>query len=205
MVDLVSAKMLNKLFPQNKNTDNLAEALNKILPKYEINTTERVAAFLAQCGHESGGFSKFVENLNYSDKGLCLTFSKKFPTMDSAKPYHRQPEKIANYVYSNKNGNGSVESGDGWKFKGRGFIQLTGKANYSLFANSISKSLDETVVYCETLEGAIESACFFWKHNNLNSIADAKNVVSMTKAINGGNNGLQERINLYNEALKHLC
>jgi putative chitinase len=204
MADLVSATTLNKLFPQNKTTDKLAMSLNKILPKYDITSKLRLASFLSQCGHESGGFVRSIENLNYSAKGLCATFPKRFPTLESAQQYQRNPEKIANRVYCNRIGNGDEQSGDGWKFRGRGFIQLTGKSNYIAFSKYISKSLEETVQYCETLDGAIESACFFWYCNDLNRFADNQATVALTKAINGGLNGLEDRTAIYNQAMKLL-
>lgn len=204
MTELIDTTTINRIFPEIQDSEEFVKALNDILPKYDIISKERIAAFLSQCGHESGGFTKFKENLNYSSEGLCKTFKKKFPTLQSAKPYQKQPEKIANYVYANKNGNGSVDSGDGWKFKGRGCIQLTGRNNYEKFSKFLGKSLDETVLYCETLDGAIESACYFWKINDLNKLADTCDVKVLTKAINGGYNGLIERTQLYSDIMEVL-
>ena len=201
--NLVSADVLQKLFPKNKSCSELSAALNAVLPQYNINTPQRIAGFLAQCGHESAGFTVLAENLNYSADGLCKVFPKRFPTAAAAQPYHRQPEKIANKIYCDRMGNGSEASGEGYKFRGRGAIQLTGKDNYSKFAKSIGKSLDETVAYCETLEGAICSAAWFWDTNKLNVTADAGDIVAMTKKINGGTIGLEDRKKHYAEAL-HL-
>jgi len=159
---------------------------------------------LAQCGHESAGFTVLAENLNYSAEGLSKVFPKRFPTAAAAQPYHRQPEKIANKIYCDRMGNGSEASGDGYKYRGSGFIQLTGKDNYSSFAKFINKPLDETVDYCKTLEGALESACWFWHVNRINVFADSGDIVAMTKKINGGVLGLDERKKHYNEALKLL-
>ena len=184
---------LAKCLPRNKNIAELHAALTAVLPKYQINTVERVAAFLAQCGHESADFTVLRENLNYSAEGLSKVFPKRFPTVAAAQPYHRQPEKIANRIYADRMGNGPEASGEGFKFRGRGAIQLTGKENYTKFANSIGKSLDETVAYTETLAGAIESACWFWNTNKLNVLADAKDIVGLTKRINGGTIGLEDR------------
>lgn len=189
----ITAALLSKIYPQNKNTTALAESLNKVLVKYEINTVNRVAGFLAQCGHESNGFTVLRENLNYSAEGLVKIFKKYFPTLEAAQPYARQPEKIANRVYASRLGNGPETSGEGWKFRGRGAIQLTGKDNYSRFAASINKTLDETVTYCETLEGALESACWFWKTNGLNKFCDADDIIGMSKRVNGGTIGLEDR------------
>ena len=178
-----------------RNTDPAAlfDALSAVLPRYEINTVDRVAAFLAQCGHESADFTVLRENLNYSAKGLHATWPTRFISEDAAVPYNRNPEAIANKVYSSRLGNGDEASGDGWLYRGRGAIQLTGKANYETFATSLGRTLEETVAYTETLEGAVESAAFFWNRNNLNTLADERNITAMTKKINGGTLGLEER------------
>ena len=193
-----------KCAPRNKNAAELFEALSQVLPKYDINTPERVAAFMAQCGHESVDFSVLKENLNYSAKGLHGTWPKRFPSEAAAQPYERNPEKIANKVYSDRMGNGPEASGEGWKFRGRGAIQLTGKDNYTRFAKDIGKSVDEAVTYVETLAGAIESACWFWKNNNLNALADARDMKAATKKINGGDLGLKERTDHFTHYLATL-
>jgi putative chitinase len=195
-------EQLRHICPTNKNTHDLFVALNDILPKYEITTTRRVAGFLAQCGHECADFTTLHENLNYSADGLHKVFPKRFPTVESAQPYHRQPEKIANKIYSDRMGNGDEASGDGYKYRGRGAIQLTGKDNYTRFANSIGKDLDETVEYCDTLEGAIESACWFWNAHNLNVLVDDNDVTGSTKVINGGTLGIDDRKTRWVRALK---
>lgn len=197
-------EQIAKCAPRNKNSAELYEALSQVLPKYDINTPERIAAFMAQCGHESVDFSVLKENLNYSAKGLHGTWPKRFPTLESAAPYERNPEKIANKVYSDRMGNGPESSGEGWKFRGRGAIQLTGKDNYTRFAKDIGKSVDEAVAYVETLAGAIESACWFWKNNNLNVQADARDMKAATKKINGGDLGLKERTDHFNHYLEYL-
>lgn len=195
---------LRQCIPSNKNVSEVFKSLVEILPKYGINTAERVAAFLAQCGHESIDFTVLQENLNYSTKGLGATFSKYFPTVELADGYARKPEKIASRVYANRMGNGDEASKDGWKYRGRGAIQLTGKDNYTAFSKTIGKTLDETVAYCETLNGAIESACWFWNKNNLNAIADKKDILTLTKRINGGTIGLADRTSHYEKNLKIL-
>jgi len=184
---------LAKCLSRNKNTAELFEVFSDVLPRYEITTIERVAAFLAQCGHESADFTVLKENLNYSAEGLSKVFPKRFPTVAAAQPYNRNPEKIANKIYADRMGNGPEASGEGYKFRGRGAIQLTGKENYTKFANSVDKSLDEAVAYTETLAGAIESACWFWSTNKLNALADATDIVALTKRINGGTIGLEDR------------
>jgi len=178
--------------------------MNHILPKYGVTTKQEVACFIAQTAHESGQYTFLKENLNYSIDGLCKVFGKYFPTVDSARPYAKNPEKIANKVYCNRMGNGSESSGDGYKFCGRGVIQLTGKEMYSKFAVSIGKTLDETVRYCETIEGAIESGAYFWKLNRLDRFVLKDDFVGLTKAINGGTNGITERTHNYKKALTVL-
>jgi putative chitinase len=193
---------LKECVPTNNNISGLFNALSEILPKYDITTPRRVAGFLAQCGHECADFTMLHENLNYSADGLHKVFTKRFPTVESAQPYNRQPEKIANKIYSDRMGNGNEASGDGYKFRGRGAIQLTGKDNYSRFAESIGKDLDEAVAYCDTLEGAIESACWFWTTHNLNAKADENDVTGSTKVINGGTLGIDDRKARWLKALK---
>jgi putative chitinase len=194
-----------KCASRNKTAKVLAEALNKVLPKYEINTPVRIAAFMAQCGHESADFTTLKENLNYSAKGLRGTWPKRFPDDATAAKYERKPEMIANKVYCDRMGNGPEASGDGYKYRGRGAIQLTGHDNYVAFAKDIGKTVDEAIVYLETLEGAIESACWFWKKNGLNAVADAKDMKLATKKINGGDLGLAERTDHFNHNLTYLA
>jgi putative chitinase len=203
MVEL-NLEKLKKCVPNNKDHAGLLNAFNKVFEKYEINTKERVAGFLAQCGHESLDFTVLKENLNYGAKGLRGTFSKYFPDDATAAKYERKPEMIANRVYASRMGNGNEASGDGYKYRGRGAIQLTGCANYTAFAKDIGKSIDETITYLETLEGAIESACWFWKKNGLNEIADKKDITLMTKRINGGTIGLEDRTKHWNNNLQVL-
>lgn len=179
---------------------NIMELFNK----YEINTPDRIACFFAQCSHESGGFKAKVENLNYSAKSLMAVFKKYFPTEALANQYARKPEKIANKVYSNRMNNGDETSGDGWKYRGRGYIQLTGKANYTKFAESIGKSMDETIAYLETDEGSIESALFYWKLANCNKHCDSGDQKALCRSINGAYNGLEDRVAKYNKFIAIL-
>jgi len=146
----------------------------------------------------------FEENLNYSAKGLMGIFKKYFPTEDLANAYARQPQKIANRVYANRMGNGPEESGDGYKFCGRGLIQLTGKQNYTKFAEDLGISLEDTVAYLETSAGAVSSAGWFWDNNNLNQYCDKDDFVTLTKRINGGTIGLEDRKHHYEIALHAL-
>lgn len=191
------------------NPDNWYDALCELLPKYGITTERRVAHFLSQCAHESAGFRKLEENLNYSEKALRAVFGRYFgePPKANAAEYARNPEMIANRVYNDtyrKYKMGNVNEGDGWRFRGRGLKQLTGRYNYTKFGESIGKTAEEAAEYVATPAGAIESACWFWDTTKLNEIADTDNVVKMTKKINGGNIGLEDRQQRYANALKVL-
>lgn len=165
-----------------------------------IDTRLRICAFLAQVGHESGCLNIVQENLNYSADGLLKIFPKYFPTRELADQYARQPEKIANYVYGNRLGNGGPETGDGWRFRGRGLIQITGKENYINFAKDNNLSLKEVVDFLETSIGACTSATWYWTKRNINQAADKDDIVLVTKLVNGGTNGLQHRTELYEKA-----
>jgi putative chitinase len=184
-----------KYFP--KADIKVHEAFVKYFPEYEIDSTNRRAGFLSQCAHESLDFTARTENLNYSVNALMTTFKKYFPTEDSAKAVARQPEKIANIVYANRMGNGASDSGEGFLYRGRGFIQLTGKSNYLAFAKVKGVELAEIVKYLDTIEGAVESALWFWKDRGLNLYCDNDDIVGMTKKINGGTNGLADRTSYY--------
>jgi len=188
----------------NPYIDQWYDALNAILPEYGINTPERVAAFIAQCAHESGGFKFLKENLNYKAESLLKVFPKYFKTLDEARAYEKRPEKIANKIYGNRMGNGDESSGDGFRYCGRGLIQLTGKENYSWFAASLEIPVEEASEYLETFEGAVQSACWFWEENKLNQWADKKDILTLTKRINGGTIGLDDRIKHFNHALHVL-
>ena len=200
----LTQEQLQQIIPKNKYVSYWYQALQQLLPQYEINTTERIAAFLAQCAHESGGFVFIKENLNYRWASLRKTFPKYFPTDALAQQYEKQPEKIANRVYANRMGNGPEESGDGYRFCGRGLIQVTGRENYSWFAASLQISPEEASEYMETFEGAAQSACWFWESNNLNQWADKQDIVTLTKRINGGTIGLEDRKKHYEHCLHVL-
>jgi putative chitinase len=197
---LLTIEQLCACFPNTPNTtlSKYLAGINKVVVDYHINTPLRLRAFLAQVGHESGEFKFTAENLNYSADALQSVFKKYFPTPALAKAYARKPEKIANRVYANRMGNGDEASGEGWKYRGRGLIQITGKSNYTNLADALDKSLDETTTYLETPEGAVVSGGWFWAANNLNKWADGQDMLSITKRINGGTNGLEHRMALYN-------
>jgi putative chitinase len=195
---------LAEMIKGNPYIDQWYHALSEILPEYGINTPERVAAFIAQCAHESGGFKFLKENLNYKAESLLKVFPKYFKTLDEARAYEKRPEKIANKIYGNRMGNGDESSGDGFRYCGRGLIQLTGKENYSWFAASLEIPVEEASEYLETFEGAVQSACWFWEENKLNQWADKKDILTLTKRINGGTIGLDDRIKHFNHALHVL-
>lgn len=201
---VITEKQLKDMVPGVTYASYWINSLNQLLPVYEINTPKRIAAFIAQCAHESGGFRFLSENLNYRAESLMKTFPKYFHTKELATQYARKPEKIANRVYANRMGNGNEKSGDGWKYRGRGLIQLTGKDNYTWFAASLEISTEEASEYLETFEGAVQSACWFWETNKLNVEADAGDIKKMTRKINGGYIGLDDRIKHYNHALHVL-
>ena len=195
---------LKQLLPKNPYIDQWYNALSQLLPDYEINTPQRIASFLAQCAHESGEFLFLKENLNYKAASLRRVFPKYFPTDEIANQYASKPNKaeaIANRVYASRMGNGDESSGDGYRYCGRGLIQLTGKDNYTFFAGSLQISVEEASEYLQTFEGAAQSACWFWETNNLNQYADKGDIVTMTKRINGGTIGLEDRIKHYEHAL----
>lgn len=182
-----------------------ADAAMGILPKYEIITANRIAGFFAQCGHESMNFTVLTENLNYRAETLEKLFSKYFSKAGrNAADYAKQPEKIANVIYANRLGNGDTASGDGFKFRGRGIVQITGKNNYSAFALSIKMTLPDVIEYVQTKKGALESACWYWDSRKINIACDEGDIVKMTKLVNGGTIGLEDRRKHYEQALAVL-
>lgn len=194
-------EMLKEMGVASADAEQYLQDLEISLPKYGIaETRTRLAHFFAQVLHESGCMRFDMENLNYSAKGLLATFPKYFKTAQDAEAYARQPERIANRVYANRMGNGNEASGDGWRYRGRGLIQLTGKDNYVAFAKWLG---DERVIGQPDLvatEYAVHSAVFFWDRNALNALADKDDIVKVTRRINGGENGLAHRRELFNKA-----
>lgn len=201
---MLTSGQFRGLFPRCEDPGGWVRAMRRVFPQYDITSTQRIAAFIAQCGHESGGWRTFSENLNYSEKALNVVFPKYFVRADrGAWGYARQPEKIANVVYAGRMGNGSIESGDGWEFRGRGPIQLTGRDNYEAFSEDMGiwDLLDYPDLVSEDKEIALLSALWFWNRNNLNDFADTGDIRGMTRRINGGYNGLEDRIQHYHEVL----
>jgi putative chitinase len=167
------------------------EPLQETFEKYQINTPQRQACFIGQCMHESGGFKHLKENLNYSAKALMATWPSRFPDADTAEKYARQPEMIANKVYGGRMGN--TEDGDGAKYIGRGLIQLTGKDNYTAFGEAIGEDLVANPQLVEQPRYAALSAGWFWNKRGLNALADAMDIETLTKRINGGSIGIDDR------------
>ena len=197
---------LQQIVPKNPYIEHWHKAFCEILPDYDINAPKRIAAFLAQCAHESGGFTAIKENLNYRPQTLVTLFKKYFD-LDTATHYCALPNKqeaIANRIYASRMGNGDEASGDGYRYCGRGLIQLTGKDNYTRYAQSTEQTVEEASEHLTTFEGCVQSAAWFWEANNLNQYADSGDILTMTKRINGGTIGLADRVKNYNQACQVL-
>ena len=180
------------------------EPLIEVFHRYEINTPLRMAAFIGQCAHESGDFKTLRENLNYSAEALCRVWPSRFPSLKDAQPYHRNPDMIADKVYGGRMGNGTEETGDGSLYCGRGLIQLTGKDNYRMASDALGEDLVASPdLVCGPRFAAL-TAGWYWNKRGLNKEADAKDYVGMTKKINGGTIGLDDRIKHINDALAVL-
>lgn len=206
-----SKDQLAAMIPGNTRVDEWYAALIDILPRYGITTRRRVAHFISQCAHESNNFRTLEENLNYSPEALLRVFPRYFgqPPKRNENEYARNPEKLANYVYMDEfrspSGRlGNVMPGDGWLFRGRGLKQLTGRNNYAAFGKTVGMSAEQAADYVATEHGAIESACWFWDINRLNTIADTDDVIAMTRRINGGTIGLSDRQSRYTKAMQVL-
>jgi putative chitinase len=200
---ILTQEQLAQIIPGNSYVEHWYKSLAQACPDYDINTPQRLAAFLAQCGHESGGFTAIKENLNYKAESLCRVWPRYF-NAGNANDYAHNQEKIANRAYASRMGNGDEASGDGYRFCGRGLIQLTGRSNYQAFADSLGEDINNLPDYLATFEGCVQSACWFWEANNLNKWADAGDIEKMTKIINGGTLGLDDRTARYHRALQIL-
>ena len=205
---LLTVDQLRAMIPTNKEVEEWCEELNKALPKYDITTPQRIAAFTSQCAHESMDFNALSENLNYRQETLLKVFPRYFgPGKRNAAEYAKNPEKIANYVYMDEfrtSKLGNTQPGDGWRFRGRGLKQLTGRDNYTRFAKDYDMTAEQAAEWLETKEGALASALWFWNTNKLNAIADTADVAALTKKINGGNIGLADRQARYTKAMAAL-
>lgn len=205
---MINPEQFNTLFPRANNPIAWVEGCEDLFPQYDITTPFRVAAFLAQCGHETAGFALLEENLNYSAERLVQVWPRYFASFEAAEPYDHNPQKLANYVYADRMGNGPPESNDGWNFRGRGPIQLTGRSNYTDFAKDTYDNWEEIInnpnLVAMDNRIALQSALWFWDINHLNDYADTEDLETMTRAINGGINGLARRVSLYVQILKLL-
>lgn len=193
--ELISRAQLEAILTNSKNLETYFQPLNEALKKYAINTPLRIVHFLAQVAHESGSFLFVEENLNYSAKALRAVFGKYFPDEATAEAYSRKPEKIANRVYADRMGNGNEASGDGWRFRGRGLVQLTGRDNYTSFQKSAGTNLTDGEAPTKVAEPefAVRAAAWFWDMRSLNKYADVDDLVTITKRVNGGTHGLEDR------------
>jgi putative chitinase len=203
---MITLELLKAIAPKTKQNvlEQYVGPLDEVAKYYDMyDNVHRAAGFVAQTAHESGGFNFIKENLNYSASGLVKTFPKYF-TQETAEAYQHQPEKIASRIYANRMGNGDEASGDGYRFCGRGLIQLTGRSNYTKFSGDLGISVEDCVTYIETAEGATSSAGWFWDNNNLNQYCDSDDFVMLTKRINGGTIGIEERKRLYQIVLSTL-
>lgn len=201
---MITLSEFRQLIPTNSQAEEWYPIAKKMFAKYDIDTVNRIASFMAQTTHESNDFKNLEENLNYSVANLKKTFARYFKTVNPA-DYAYKPEKLANYVYMDANRTkqgalGNVKPGDGWKFRGGGIKQLTGRANYAEFGKSVGMTADEVADYVRTKEGAFETACWFWDTRKLYRYADKDDLVGMTKVINGGTNGLADRQARYKRA-----
>ena len=207
---LLTVDQLRAMIPTNKEVEEWCAALNEMLPKYGITTDKRIAGFISQCAHESADFKILQENLNYKEATLLKVFPRYFgPGKENAAEYAGKPEKIANYVYMDKNRSkggalGNVNDGDGWLFSGKGLKQVTGRANTTAFGKTVGMTAEEAAAYLLTKKGALESALWFWGSRNLNEVADTGDVVRLTKIINGGDIGLADRQARYAKAMAAL-
>lgn len=202
---MITPQKFHTLFPKARNAEGWCAAFTDMFPAAGLTTPERQAMFIAQCGHESVGWSKFEENLNYSAKRLREVFGKYFPTDKLAAQYERHPQKIASRVYGGRMGNGPEDTGDGWKYRGRGAIQLTGKSNYLAFSNDVFGSnviADNPDAVATDLGTCLQSAFWYWKVRNIASVDG--DVPEATRRINGGKIGLAARTALYQEVLRAL-
>lgn len=195
---------LKAALPGIKNADKWMESCLKLLPVYKITSKQRVAMFLAQTGHESANWNLLEENLNYSAAALLRVFPKYYKTQAAANLDARKPQQIANRVYANRMGNGDAASGDGYRYRGRGILQVTGKSNYAACSRALYG--DERLVskpeLLTTQDGAIGSACWYWNSRKLNEVCDKGDVLAATRIINGGTNGLEDRKTRYDRIIK---
>lgn len=209
-MSLLTVDQLRAMIPSNKEVEEWCAALNEMLPKYGITIDKRIAGFVSQTAHESGEYRLLEEDLRYKEATLLRVFPRYFgPGKENAADYAGKPEKIANYVYMDKNRSkagalGNVNEGDGWLFRGKGLKQVTGRANHAAFGKTVGMTAEQAAEYLLTKKGALESALWFWGSRNLNEVADTGDVVRLTKIINGGDIGLADRQARYAKAMAAL-
>ena len=203
-IDTKLAKALGIAAHPGVNTSDWASILAPFMLQSGISNPKRIAAFIAQVGIESAGFSTLEENLNYSAERLCQVWPSHFDSPETAAACAHNPQLIANAVYCERMGNGGLESNDGWKFRGAGLLQLTGRANHTAFATAAKVTVDTVGDFLRTPRGAAQGACWFWISKNLNAIADGWFITAVSRIVNGGTNGLQERIDLSYKIFKAI-
>lgn len=213
VIDMIDAQLLKLAAPENSIVllAGWADPIKIGCKRFGIDTVREIAALLAQAGHESSGFTRLSENLNYSTAerikavfGQGAAGRRRFPTVASCQPYVRNPERLANYVYANRMGNGPPASGDGWRHRGFGPFQLTGKRNQQAFAAAVGISLAAVPDYLRTTNGGAMSMCWFFKVNGLEDLAATPGVTDETIAVNGGTNGLADRKKRFNAVVDEL-
>jgi putative chitinase len=196
----VTAEQLKQL----KINPELVDVFNETFERWGISTVRQKAGFIGQCGHECANFTKLEENLNYSAQGLMKIWPRRFPTLEVAQPYHRQPQKIANKVYANRMGNRDEASGDGWRFRGSGWLQLTGHSNFFHAGKAIGEDFVMKPELVRTPKYAALTAGWFWATHGCNPLAEAGDWTALTKRINGGTIGLEDRVKHIREAINVL-
>lgn len=206
VIGMIDAALLKVACPERTEAQIVqwVVPIQKACVRYKIDSVRRVAAFLAQMAHESGLIPGREENLNYSAKRLTEVWPSRFPTLAAAQPYANNPQKLANRVYANRMGNGDEASGDGWRFRGAGPGQLTGRSNWTGFGKANNMTPDQAVEYGRTLEGGVMSFGWFWETNGLNALADTPGVEDETRKINGGTHGLADRKARFDRAVAEL-
>lgn len=202
---MINAQQLKKALPACKDVSQWALALASAAQEFHVNTKQRFAVWLGQAAHESSQLNVLRESLSYSQRGLMATWPKRFPTVESATPFARQPQKLANYVYANRLGNGPPESNDGWNYRGGGIFQLTGKANYEATGKALGVPLVTSPGKIEIALVAARSAGYFWASHGCNEMADAGDFERITETVNGpAKLGLAERQAFYEKVLAVL-
>jgi len=204
-IDLIDAQLLSIAAPETPAGELAAwvQPIKAACQRFEIDRVRRIAAFIAQMAHESG-LRPRTENLNYSAKRLTEVWPSRFPTMEVARQFERNPEKLANAVYANRMGNGPPASGDGWRFRGAGPLQITGRNNFTGFATAMEMTIDMALQYARTIEGGIMAAAWFWEENDINRLADTPGVEDESRRINGGTHGLADRRARFDRVVREL-